>query len=152
MALTLLDTNVLVHAVYRGSSLHPPAARLVELGLRERGRYCISPQNLVEFMSVTSQPRFVDPPLPPAEAARMAGLLFRSRRLRKIHAMRGTVARAIREGSALGLRGARWYDFFLAMTARDAGVHTIITENTRDFADIASLAVRSIREEADAAS
>jgi predicted nucleic acid-binding protein len=133
MALALLDTNVLVHAVYRASPLHDPAARLVERGLRERGKYCISPQNLVEFAAVVSRARFVEVPLPAAEVARIGGTLYRSRRLRKIYPARGTVSRAIRQGAALGVSGPAWYDLYLAVTMRDAGVEVIVTENTDDF-------------------
>ena len=64
MAMALLDTNVLVHAADRLSPLHTRAAQLVELGLRERGRFCISPQNLVEFSAVVTRPRLVRAPLP----------------------------------------------------------------------------------------
>ncbi len=81
MALALLDTNVLVHAAYRDSPHHRTAAQLVALGLREGSRFCIAPQNIVEFLAVVTRARFVEPPLSPAEATRMAALLYRSRRL-----------------------------------------------------------------------
>ncbi len=137
MALALLDTNVLVHAVYSGSPRHQAAAHLVEIGLRQGGRFCIAPQNLVEFAAVVTRGRFVHPPLSEAEAARMATLLYRSRRLRKIYPKRGAVMRAIRTGAALGIRGAAWYDLFLAVTMQDAGIRVIITENTADFQKLA---------------
>jgi predicted nucleic acid-binding protein len=133
MALALLDTNVLVHAAYRDSPHHRAAARLVALGLRERGRFCIAPQNLVEFMAVVTRARFVEPPLSAADAARMAALLYGSRRLKKIYPKRGTVLRALRAGRELGTVGPAWYDLFLAATMRDAGVRVVITENTADF-------------------
>lgn len=63
----------------------------------------------------------------------MASVLYRSRRLIKIYPKRGTVIRTLREGRALNVRGPAWYDLFLAVTMRDAGVHLIITENTSDF-------------------
>ena len=63
----------------------------------------------------------------------MASLLYRSRRLTKIYPRRGTIVRAIEEGAALGLTGPAWYDLFLAMTMRDAGVFRVVTENVEDF-------------------
>src|SRR5262245_65551954 len=116
MPSALLDSNVLVHAAYRKSPQHAASATLLDAGLRQARRFCIAPQNLVEFAAVVTRPRFVDPPLPGAEVLRMTDLLYRSRRLRKIYPQRGTVARTLREGSALGLQGPRWYDLFLAVT------------------------------------
>src|SRR5574340_301475 len=133
MSAALLDTNVLVHAAYRRSALHAPAAELVDRGLRQRGLYCIAPQNLVEFAAVVTRPRLVSPPLPGPDVARIADLLYRSRRLAKIYPTRGTVMRALRHGAALGISGPRWYDLFLAMTMSDAGIRVIITENVEDF-------------------
>lgn len=129
----LLDTNVLVHAANLASPLHAKAASLVDRGLRQSGLFCVAPQNLVEFAAVVSRPRLaVDPPTP-AEILRVTNLFYRSRRLAKIYPRRGTVIRAMREGADLGVQGPRWYDLFLAMTMRDAGVREIITENVQDF-------------------
>ena len=129
----LLDTNVLVHAANSSSALHAVAAELLERGLRRRGLYCIASQNLVEFAAVMSRARWMPVAMPVPDVARIATVLYRSRRLSKIYPSRGTVIRAIEEGSALGITGPRWYDLFLAVTMRDAGVHEIVTDNTRDF-------------------
>jgi predicted nucleic acid-binding protein len=144
MPSALLDTNVLVHAVYRKSPLHVAAGELVDRALRERGRYCIAPQNLIEFSAVVTRSRFVDPPLPGQEVRRIAGLLYRSRKLAKIYPRRGTVIRAIEEGSALGITGPAWYDLFLAVTMRDAGVSIVVTENVEDFRKFSFLTAQRI--------
>ena len=91
----LLDSNVLGHAVYKGSPVHAAAAELVDRGLRHRDVYCIAPQNLVEFAAVVTRPRLVSPPWPGREVVRIAELLYRSRRLAKIYPSRGTVIRAM---------------------------------------------------------
>jgi predicted nucleic acid-binding protein len=143
----LLDSNVLVHAVYKGSPLHSAAAELVDRGLRHRDVYCIAPQNLVEFAAVVTRPRLVSPPLPGREVVRIAELLYRSRRLAKIYPSRGTVIRAMRHGATIGVSGPRWYDLFLAMTMTDAGVNTVITENVDDFQGIPFITARDIRSE-----
>jgi predicted nucleic acid-binding protein len=132
MPLTLLDTNVLVHATYRGASHHAAAADLLDRALR-KGGYCIAPQVLVEFAAVVTRRRFVDPPLPAADVLRIGEQLYSSRRLKKVYPSRGTVIRAIREGASSGITGAAWYDLYLAVTMRDAGVHLIVTENIDDF-------------------
>lgn len=142
----LLDSNVLVHAAYQASPLHEPAARLVDLGLRRRGRFCIAPQNIVEFVAVGTRPRAVRPPLSPEDIHRMAGRLARSRCLRKIHPRRGTVLRAVEEGARLGVRGTVWYDLFLALTMRDNGIVEIVTENASDFLAFPFVTTRDIRD------
>jgi predicted nucleic acid-binding protein len=133
MAPALLDTNVLVHAAYKAAAHHRAAAELLARGLREKGLYCIAPQNIVEFAAVVTRPRFVDPVLPAGEVDRICNLLYLSRTLSKIHPIRGTVGRTTREGARLGVTGTAWYDLYLAMTMRDSGVDTIITQDIADF-------------------
>ena len=94
----LLDTNVIVHAVYKGSPLHFAAAALLARALERKGEFCIAPQNIIEFLSVVTRGRFVDPPLGAGDAVKIATKLFKSRRLRKIYPARGTVLRAAKEG------------------------------------------------------
>jgi predicted nucleic acid-binding protein len=142
----LLDTNVLVHAAYRNSPSYPAAAAVLDRGLRRKGLYCVAPQNLNEFMAVVTRGRFVEPAMTPEEAAQRAEILYRSRRLRKIYPSRGTVLRSIREGRKLRIAGPAWYDLFLAVTMREAGVNEIITENIRDFVKFPFIEARPIRD------
>ena len=148
MAPALLDTNVLVYAAYRRSPFHDAAAVLVNRGLKQRGVFCIAPQNLVEFAAVVTRRRQQDHPLPASHLLRIADLLYRSRTLTKIYPRRGTVARAMREGARLEISGSTWYDLFLALTMRDGGVRSIITENISDFDQLPFVAARRISEEA----
>ena len=148
MAPALLDTNVLVYAAYRRSPLHEAAALLVERGLKQRGVFCIAPQNLVEFAEVVTRRRQNDQPLPANHLFRISDLLYRSRTLTKIYPRRGTVARAMREGVRLEIGGSAWYDLFLALTMRDAGVRSIVTENISDFERLPFVVARRISEEA----
>jgi predicted nucleic acid-binding protein len=148
MAPALLDTNVLVYAAYRRSPFHDAAAVLVNRGLKQRGVFCIAPQNLVEFAAVVTRRRQNDHPLPASHLFRIADLLYRSRTFTKIYPRRGTVARAMREGARLEICGSAWYDLFLALTMRDAGVRSIITENISDFEQLPFVVARRISEEA----
>jgi predicted nucleic acid-binding protein len=106
--------------------------------------YCIAPQNLTEFAAVVTRGRFVEPAMQPEEAAQKAEILYRSRRLRKIYPSRGTVLRSIREGQKLRIAGPAWYDLFLAVTMREAGVNEVITENIRDFAKFPFIEARPL--------
>ena len=133
MPAALLDTMVLVHAAYRDADLHRDAAILLDHGLRNRGAFCIAPQNLIEFAAVVTRARLVTVSMSGAEVARMVGVLYRSRTLAKIYPKRATVARAVAEGARLGVSGPAWYDLFLANTMVDNGVDVVITENIADF-------------------
>jgi predicted nucleic acid-binding protein len=146
MALALLDTNVLVHAAFRDAPHHAAAASLVKRGLERSSVFCIAPQNLVEFAAVASRVKFVERALTPQELLRMTEILYRSRRLAKIYPRRGTVVRALREGAVMGAAGPIWYDLFLAMTMRDAGVEFIVTDNVDDFRRFSFVTPRSIQE------
>ncbi len=122
-----------MYAAYKAAAHHRAAAELLARGLREKGIYCIAPQNIVEFAAVVTRPRFVDPVLSAEEVDRICNLLYLSRTLSKIHPLRGTVGRTSREGARLGVTGTAWYDLYLAMTMRDSRVETIITEDVGDF-------------------
>ena len=98
----------------------------------------------MEFAAVVTRRRIVDPPLAADILRRMTERLYRSRRLRKIYPSRGTVVRAMREGTSLGVSGPRWYDLFLAVTMRDTGVREIITENLDDFRRISFVTARTM--------
>ena len=148
MAMALLDTNVLVYFAYRRAPLHELAENLIERGLRQRGLYCIAPQNLVEFAAVVTRRRRDETPLPAETIVRISDTLYRSRSMVKIYPRRGTVMRAIREGNALGIYGSAWYDVFLAVTMRDAGVRAIVTENVSDFRRIPFVDAYGIQEAA----
>jgi predicted nucleic acid-binding protein len=144
----LLDTNVLVNAAYEEAPLHGPALRLLDQALSAAGRYCITPQNMVEFASVVSKKRHVYAPMPAEDIAAFVSLLYRSRILKKIYPKRATVMRAIREGSQLGITHTTWYDMYLAQTMRDAGISMIVTEDRKDFEKIPFITALSIDEAA----
>ena len=144
MATALLDSNVLVHAAYDASPLHAAASRLVAAGLHQRGLFCISPQNLVEFAAVTTRRRFVDPPISGEAVERMTSILYSSRRLRKVYPSRGAVRLAMQEGARLGISGPAWYDLYLAITMRGAGIREIVTDNVRDFDRIPFVTARRL--------
>jgi predicted nucleic acid-binding protein len=146
MALALLDTNVLVHAAFRDAEHHAAAATLVNQGLQSASKFCISPQNLIEFAAVASRVKFVDRALSSGELLQMCEVMYRSRRLAKIYPRRGTVVRALREGAAIAAAGPIWYDIFLATTMLDAGVRVIVTQNVADFQRIPFVTPQTIEQ------
>lgn len=59
-----------------------------------------------------------------------------------------SVMRAIREGTALRITGPVWYDVFLAVTMRDAGVSAIVTEDITHYQRFPFVSAVGIDEEA----
>lgn len=133
MSLALLDTNILVHAAFKSAEHYLSAANILDEGLRQAGRYCVSPQNLIEFAAVTSRARHVVNPLSAEQINRITRKIYSSRTLHKIYPKRATAQRAIEMGMQLKISGPEWYDLHLAMTMRDNGVQQIVTLNQKDF-------------------
>jgi predicted nucleic acid-binding protein len=66
--LALLDTNVLIDALYKGSDHHPAARALLDQAMQEDAGFCITPQVLAEFCAVVTHPKRVTHPKSPEEA------------------------------------------------------------------------------------
>lgn len=65
---TLLDTNVLIDALYKDSDPHPAARALLDQARQEDAGFCITPQVLAEFYAVVTHPKRVTHPKSPEEA------------------------------------------------------------------------------------
>lgn len=81
----LLDTNVLVYAADAGSPFHDAARQLRDRGVRGEIPLVVSPQVLLEFFAVITNPRRVHTPRPPQEASAEMAKYMRSRRIRTIY-------------------------------------------------------------------
>jgi predicted nucleic acid-binding protein len=145
---SLLDTNVLIHGAYQKAPLYAEARQILDVALAQAGKYCIAPQNLVEFAAVVTRQRLVVAPLPAQELVQFVNVLYRSRKLKKIYPKRATVMRAVREGAKLGITGPAWYDMYLALTMRDAGITRIVTEDQADYRKFPFLTAIGIQEAA----
>ncbi len=64
----LLDTNVLVYAVFPAMPQHAASRARVDLAKGAGANLCVAPQNLVEFYAVVTDPRRVTQPKTSDEA------------------------------------------------------------------------------------
>ena len=72
----LLDTNVLIDALYKGSDHYPAARALLEQAMQGDPAFCITPQVLAEFYAVVTHPkRSTDPKSPEEALDAIAGFL-----------------------------------------------------------------------------
>lgn len=65
---TLLDTNVLIYALYKDSGYFPAARALLDQAKQDDAGFCITPQVLAEFYAVVTHPKRVTHPKSPEEA------------------------------------------------------------------------------------
>lgn len=138
---TLLDTNILVYAHNRASLQHDRAAAVLAEGMTRRNLYCVAPQNLMEFVSVFTDPRRCPAALPPAEGSALAIALWASRTLHKVYPQRGTLPRALALAGKLGRKGPKIFDVLLAQTMLDNRVARVMTLNDADFRDVPGIQV-----------
>ena len=128
-----MDTNILVHAFNRSSPYQVKAADTLRRGLTNEFEAFIAPQIIFEFYAVITDPRRVEKPLAPEEAAGTSMDLLESKELQKI----GTSPLAAREILELAkkhsLKGGDIFDCVLAVNARDNEIDMIYTQNVRDF-------------------
>src|SRR5262245_6856832 len=66
--LTMLDTNVLVDALYEDLPEYPAASYLLTLADNTDAAFCVAPQVLAEFYAIITDPRRVSAPYTAAEA------------------------------------------------------------------------------------
>jgi predicted nucleic acid-binding protein len=60
----LIDTNVLVYALFRQRAEHAASLALLESAQEPGANLVVAPQNLAEFSAVVTNPRRVSTPLP----------------------------------------------------------------------------------------
>jgi predicted nucleic acid-binding protein len=64
----LVDTNVLVYALFPAMPDHAASRALLDKAKAAGANLCIAPQNLIEFFAVVTDPRRVTPAKTPDEA------------------------------------------------------------------------------------
>jgi len=135
----LLDTNILVYAVKVDDPRHVVSRALIDAVTMGWLYGCVFPQNLLEFYSVTTNPR------------RVAGALSSNEAFAEISNIRAAFTVVPPEESSLDLleslisstdvTGSDVYDVFLVAQMQDAGIDVICTYNTHDFDDLSVRAV-----------
>lgn len=129
----LLDTNVLVYAHNKSSPKHQQASCILIAATQGSINAHISHQNLLEFYSVMTNPRKVNPSPPVREVQEICTDLWDSHKIKKIFPKEKTAVEAMRIAAANGLKGAQIFDCTIALTARDSHLDYIWTENVSDF-------------------
>ena len=129
----LIDTNVLVYAHDAASGNNKRASEILKSVLRGKLEACTSYQNLIELYAVLTNPQKLRRPYNAREAAELCELYIKSKNLIKLLPSAGAYLDSIKLAGKIRKTSAKIFDCLLAITARENGVETIYTENTKDF-------------------
>lgn len=138
---SLVDTNVLVYALYADSSHHHAAQTVVERALDVNAGYFVTPQVLFELFSVVTNPRRVTVPMATEEAIETIDVLLGRPGIQLLPVQTDVVARCMRLCRERRITGRRIFDVQLAASMLCHGIKRIITFNKADFERIEGIEV-----------
>lgn len=136
--LALVDTNVLVYACDE-LSLHYEASRNLRDSATGRG-LCITPQVILEYVSIVTNPKRVASVSSVADAWADAEMFLRAFQL--IVPSPDHAHRVVSLAKTLGIGRAQVYDLALAVTALDARVTTVYTYDSTVFSKVPGIIVK----------
>lgn len=131
--LALLDTNILVYAADHLSPFHAACKELRDRGRRGEVALCLTPQVLVEFYAVVTDPRRVQQPLSPEEARGEIMLYLRDPRMKKIYPGPDIVERVADLIERYGIRRQEIFDALIVATMLSNDVKNIYTYDREGF-------------------
>jgi len=131
--MVLLDTNILVYASNKSSSLFEKAKKIRDSALKGKLDACISLQNLSEFYSVITSSKRVEKPLIPQEAKREVEKYLRCLAIRKLTVKPSTVFSTMKLAEKYNVRKQNIYDAQIVAIMMENKVTRILTRNTDDF-------------------
>lgn len=139
--LALVDTNVLVYAVYQDSPHHGRCRALLDKAETGDLRLCVAPQNLAEFYAVVTDPRRVDAPRSPSEALDAIEHVLAMPGISLLVIPNDTVDRWIALMRKRPVTRGAVFDVQLAAIMLGNGVRKICTLNDSDFRGFEELEV-----------
>lgn len=137
----LVDTNVLVYAVFPAEPHHVASRALLDQAKNPGAGLCVAPQNLIEFYAVVTDPRRVAQPKTPDEALVAIDDILALPGLTLLVVPADLIARwsqLLRQSAATKKRA---FDTQLVATMLANGVSKIYTFNVTDFQQFSQLQV-----------
>ena len=132
----LIDTNILVYAYDISEKAKRRIARTLLDQIWDQGGGVVTLQNLAEFFVVVT--RKVANPIPIASARTIISDILRSRRWLIIDRQAETLLKAT---ELVERHEAPFWDALIAGCMLEHDIHTIVTENERDFKKIPGITV-----------
>lgn len=131
--LVMLDTNVLVYALYEGAPQHRAAFHLLDQAQTEGSLFCVSPQVLAEFYSVITNPRRVSSPFAPNEVLQEVDNIRALPGMTVLPVPLDLVDRWAELVRRYPVTGRKVFDLQLVATMLGNGVKKMYTFNVTDF-------------------
>ncbi len=137
----LVDTNILVYAHNLDSDLNGVARRLISDAIDGKYEACISPQNLLEFFSVITNPKRVEKPLDSKIAHQVMLNYWHSKKIHKIYPSNLVFIRLAQLVKEMELSKTDIFDCYLYVTMEENDVHEIYTKDIHHFTRFPDLKV-----------
>ena len=127
-----IDTNILLYAYDRGSSLYDEAKALIRSLLGKNG-IAISDLSLLEFFSVVTDGKKMSAPLIEEEAVRVIESIWSAEEFRVCSGNTEVMRKAVRCAAKLKISRYGINDVYIAISLAEKGFRRILTRNTKDF-------------------
>lgn len=131
----LLDTNILVYALYEDAEHHKPCRQLLDRAQNAEAALCMTPQVLAEFFSTVTNPRRVTEAKSPGEAISVITTLLAMPGITLLPLPIDLVSRWIALVQQHPITGSRIFDVQIVATMLGNDVKRVYTYNTSDFQD-----------------
>ena len=131
--LALVDTNILVYALYQESEHHEPCRQLLDQAQTGRISLCTGAQNLSEFYAIVTDPRRTTTPHEPAEAMGVIGCILEMPGMTLLPTPSDVVQRWMALVQRNPVKRGAIFDLQLIATMLGNGVRKIYTFNRSDF-------------------
>jgi toxin-antitoxin system PIN domain toxin len=129
----LLDTNILVYALYQSSPHHQSSRALLDQAKQPGVGFCLAPQNLAEFYAIVTNPRRVTQPKSVDEALAAIADILALPGISLLPNPADLVARWTQLVRLHAVTGAKVFDAQLVAVMVSNGVQKIYTFNVADF-------------------
>ncbi|MBI5745989.1 MAG: PIN domain-containing protein [Nitrospirae bacterium] len=137
----LVDTNILVYAHNSDSELNEVARRLMLDAVDGRFDACITPQNLLEFFSVITNPKRVERPLDSKIAQQIMLNYWHSQKIHKIYPSNSIFIRLAQLVKEMKITKTEIFDCHLYVTMEENNVFEIYTKDIHHFTRFPDLKV-----------
>jgi predicted nucleic acid-binding protein len=139
--LALVDTNVLVNALFEDSTHYAPSRALLDRANEATAKLCILPQNITEFYAAVTNPRRVTEPKTAAEALEGVHQLLALPGVQLLPVPTDTIGRLVALLARRPVLGVRVHDVHLVAAMLGNGVTRLYTFNVDDFTCFTELEV-----------
>jgi predicted nucleic acid-binding protein len=139
--LALVDTNVLVYALFPEAPQHAAARALLDRAEKEDAGLCVSLTVVSEFLSIVTDSRRVSPSRSPEDAAQAVENILALPGMRLIPIPPDVVDRVLALVRAYRVTGASLFDFQIMATMLGNGITRVYTYNRPDFEKVREIEV-----------